>query len=95
MSTQELGTQELRISVAKLRPILEGPEQQGYLLLFDEFLDEHEFGLALHCVCDYLLEPQAPAPHPATVERIALLHSVMQIEDECLKSLHQKAELAG
>ena len=88
------GIQNLKNSVAQLRPILERPGQAGYLTLFDEFVDQDEFGLALHCVCDYLLEPQTAAPDTSTLERIALLHSAMQIGDECIELLREKAKLA-
>lgn len=37
------------------------PEAAGYLKFFDDFLEEGEFGLALHALCDYLLEPDVPA----------------------------------
>lgn len=91
---QETRIQELKSSLAQLRPILEGPEQQGYLALFDELVEHHEFGLALHCVCDYLLEPQTAAPDQVTAQRITWLHSAMQIEDECIESLRERVKLA-
>ncbi len=83
---------ELRARVEQLRPILaDKQDAYGYLSLFDEFVREAEFGLALHAVCDCLLEPETPRPEPTTVERIRALHALMEIEDDCLDRLRQKA----
>jgi len=57
--------------------------------VFDEFIREHEWSLALHVVWDCLLE-QATLPEPALVEQIETLHDMMAIEDSCVMKLRQK-----
>jgi len=84
--------EELRAGVEQLRPILADEQRAlGYLSLFDEFVRETELGLALHTVCDYLLESETPRPEATTVEQIRALHTSMEIEDDCLGRLRQKA----
>jgi hypothetical protein len=86
--------QTIKNGLEALRPILQGLEDSGYLTLFDEFLDQSEFGLALHCICDYLLEPQTAPRDTATIECIATLHSAMEIEDDCVELLQAKTKSA-
>jgi hypothetical protein len=58
--------------------------------LFDEFIREYEFELALHVICDYLLELEIQIPDDAILEKIESLHRTMQIEDDCLRNLRAK-----
>jgi hypothetical protein len=83
--------EELRDNVGELRPVLaEGSNAEGYLTLFDEFVPECELGLALHSVCDYLLEPGTPPAAAETINRIQALHAAMEIEDDCMERLMAK-----
>ena len=92
MNNQLDRIQDLRNSVNELRSILaEGPGGDRYLTLFDEFVRECEIGLALHNICDYLLDPGRPAGSPGTIERIRKLHEVMEIHDDCLERLNARA----
>lgn len=92
MGDQVKRIEEMRNSVNELRSVLaEGQGAEGYLALFDEFVRECELGLALHNVCDYLLEPGTPATSARTLERIRRLHGDMEIEDDCLERLKAKA----
>ena len=59
--------------------------------VFDEFIREHEWELALHVVCDYLLEPATPAAAPELIAKIQNLHEIMGLEDSCVTDLHRKA----
>jgi len=59
--------------------------------LFDEFVRETELGLALHTVCDYLLESETPRPEATTVEQIRALHTSMEIKDDLPWPARQKA----
>jgi hypothetical protein len=91
MSTSIGRSQDLANRLEDLRHILTGkPEAAGYLKFFDDFLEEGEFGLALHAVCDYLLEPDVPAVDGPTMERIRYLHTSMEIRDECVDQLNAK-----
>lgn len=81
----------LREAVSQLRPILSvGRSASGYLALFDEFIREFELGLALHCVCDYLLEDDAGAADRQIVDRVSALHQVMCLDDDCVFRLREK-----
>jgi len=72
-------------SVTELRSIPERDEKAGgYLDLFDGFVREAELGLALHAICDYLLEPDAPLAEGTVIENIQALHSSMELEDDCV-----------
>jgi hypothetical protein len=81
-----------KVKLLELRSDIAMPQDaRGYCELFDEFVRECEFGLALHAVCDYLLEPLTPAVGEATTERIQALHESMKILDDCVAKLRQKA----
>jgi hypothetical protein len=58
---------------------------------FDEFLSENELDLALHVVCDFLLEPATPPTSPELQARLEHLHSKMKIVDDCWIRLRQKS----
>lgn len=91
MSTSVNRSRDLANRLQDLRAILAGkPEATGYLKFFDEFLGEGEFGLALHAVCDYLLEPGVPPVDGPTIERIRSLHASMEMTDECVDQLNAK-----
>lgn len=62
-----------------------------YLCPFDEFLREHEFGLALETLCDFLLEPDAPPLSASQIEQIDGLHKLMNVTNGCGQKLKHKA----
>jgi len=57
-----------------------------YRETFEEFVREHEFDLALHAVCDYLLEA-LPVFDSAIVDQIRQLHVTLQLDDHCAITL--------
>ena len=59
----------------------------SFLDLFDEFMQQHEFGLALHVVCDFILDPDSPPANKSTVDQIQGLHIAMKIDDRCVEEL--------
>jgi hypothetical protein len=61
-----------------------------YLKLYDEFLAKYEFGLAVHALCDFLLEPNTQTVTRAELAEITSLHFVMQFQDDCVKRLMEK-----
>ena len=61
-----------------------------YLGLFDEFLREHEFGLALETLCDFLLEPKTASLSWPLLEQIESLHELMNVRDGCGQKLRDK-----
>jgi|SRR5271163_4604480 len=83
--------QDMVRKLASLKPLLSaGGDDLNQL--FDEFVQEHEWELALHLVCDYLLEPKTHAQPEAVIQEIRDLHDVMGIEDTCIADLRQKME---
>ena len=79
----------LQDQLQKLRPLLDGASESR-LDLFDEFVREHEFELALHTVCDFRLEPNVRRLNASELEQIRLLHQAMQIEDSCVEELQKR-----
>jgi hypothetical protein len=77
--------QDVLSLLASVRPAL--PITGNWLDFFDEFVEHREFDLALHSICDYLLEAESPATDLAVIESLAALHESMQIEDDCIKRL--------
>jgi hypothetical protein len=59
-----------------------------YKALFDEFMRVHEFGLALHSICDYLSSEGSESINPSRISLIEKLHASMQIQDNCLSELN-------
>jgi hypothetical protein len=58
--------------------------------VFDEFVCEHEFELALHIVCDYIRESNSDSVEQQIIEHIQYLHSAMAIVDDCVQRLTLK-----
>jgi hypothetical protein len=73
-----------------LRSILLTEHGHSFLDLFDEFMREQEFELALHVVCDYILEPNFLTVSSATVEQVRRLHTEMEIVDDCVEDLQNR-----
>jgi hypothetical protein len=86
---------ELRTRLETLRPIFpSGGKGETFCALFDEFLENREFGLALEVLCDFLLEPDVPPPSETEFNEIALLHALMEKQDDCLQRLRDKRQLS-
>ena len=84
---------ELRTRLEALDPIFpRGPTGETYRALFDEFLENREFSLALNVLCDFLLEPDAPPPSETEFNEIATLHALMEVQNDCLLRLRDKRQ---
>jgi hypothetical protein len=46
---------ELQVQLQSLRPVLLAGPDRSFPNLFDEFVPQREFELALHVVCDFIL----------------------------------------
>jgi hypothetical protein len=51
--------------------------------IFGEFMDHNEFELALHVICDSLLDRKELILGDQEIETIELLHEKMHIRDQC------------
>ena len=55
--------------------------------MFDEFVEQHEFELALHVVCDLILDSVSPQPSKSILDQIRDLHTAVRIDDSCVQKL--------
>lgn len=81
---------ELRTQLQTLRSIVHTGGEGSFRDLFDEFMREGEYGLALHVLCDSILEPDSPRISKLTLDSIQQLHVEMKIHDHCVKELRTK-----
>ena len=88
---QDLWT-ELEAELRDLRTVFE-PSAEGReaLCVFDEYLSANEFGLALETLCDFLLDSDATAIPGSLLMQIQHLHTKMDVNDNCVRNLRQKA----
>jgi hypothetical protein len=89
-----LSLAELSNRILQLRSLLSGARDQTFEI-FDEFLREHEFDLALHVVCDFLIASPTVCLSSAVFNEIRDLHKQMGIEDRCISDLEKKMKNVG
>ena len=82
---------ELTNRILQLRSLLSGAGDQTFEF-FDEFLREHEFGLALHVICDFLIDSPTARISISTLNEIHDLHEEFRLEDECVTKLEEKLQ---
>jgi hypothetical protein len=58
-----------------------------YKNVFEEYMREHEFGLALEVVCDYLTADSSAFTDSHRMALIKELHALMQVQDDCISRL--------
>lgn len=78
---------EVTAGLLPLRRLLSGNTEAGEI--FDEFIEQNELELALHAICDFLLEREQVAVEERDVEAIEALHEQMQITDECCSAIRR------
>lgn len=61
-----------------------GWQSHAYFL---ETIDANEFELALHAVCDFVLESTTQQLRTSDLDRIRLAHEKMSIADDCVERL--------
>lgn len=81
---------EIEAQLQLLRHALFPYKEKPLVDLFDEFMAQREYELALHTVCDFLLGPAAPLASEAVLQQIRALHSVMGIEDGCADEVQKR-----
>lgn len=71
-----------------LETIFDNSERgKGYRNYFRELLGANELEIALHAVCDFLIEQSVPPKDAQVLIRIDDLHKQMQIHDDCVDKL--------
>ena len=94
-ANQEAWRRDIKGQLDGLRAALPSPLGAKSSSFFDEFIREHEFGLALHVICDHLLEPATQPASAAIIQEIQSLHRLMNIEDDCVSDLHKNSRRAA
>jgi len=84
---EENALKELQALLQSLRPVLLTERAHSFLDLFDQCIEQREFGLALHAVCDFILDPESPRVSKSILDQIQRLHATMRIDDHCVKEL--------
>jgi hypothetical protein len=87
---KESAAKELRTQLQTLRPLLLADDGRAFLDLFDNLIQETEFGAALDVLCDFILQPDSPKVNKTTVDQIQRLHAAMKINDRCVEELQKK-----
>lgn len=82
---------DLTSRIAQLRPLIDDAGNQT-LYFFDDFLREHEFDLALHLICDFLIESPTVCISRSVLSEIRDLHKRMKLEDQCVLELEKKIQ---
>jgi hypothetical protein len=84
---------ELRARLEALCPVFpSGGRGETCCALFDEFLENREFGLALDVLCDFLLEPETRSVTEAELKDIAALRARMEVDDQYFLRLRDKRQ---
>jgi hypothetical protein len=91
---EEAVRKKLQAQLKNLRPVLVTERSETFRDLFDEFLEHHEFEVALHTLCDFVLESDSPPVTTKILEQIQHLHAAMKINDSCVEQLRKKALLS-
>ena len=86
-----IGYSELTNRITQFRPLLADSGGQSYEF-FGEFLREHEFDLALHVVCDFLIESPTVRVSAPVLNEIRDLHEMMNLQDQCVCDLEKKLQ---
>jgi hypothetical protein len=87
---KEAVSKELRTQLELLRPLLLAEPGHSFLELFDELMQEGEFGVALDVLCDFVLQLDSPKVSKSTVDQIQRLHAAMGIDDRRVEELQKK-----
>jgi hypothetical protein len=91
MTDQNISLQDLKGQLEILKNAISKELDPKDSELFDEFIREHEFGLALHLICDHLLESTRQPATATLIQQIQALHVAMKVEDNCVPRLRAKA----
>jgi hypothetical protein len=83
---------ELEVQLQALRLVLLAENGKSFLDFFDELIEQREFGLALHAVCDFLLEPDSIRVSQSILNQIERLHAAMGINDCCVEEIRRLAD---
>jgi hypothetical protein len=76
--------------LGSLRHVLIAESDRSRVDFFDDLTEHHEFGLALHEICEYLLERDASNIAQSDLDQIEVLHHIMEVSDKCADELRRR-----
>lgn len=86
---------ELRKRLEALRYMFpSGGRAETYRCLYDDFIENHEFDLAVDVLYDCLLEPESAPPNENEFHAIAEVLNLMEIQDDRFVRLREKQQNA-
>jgi hypothetical protein len=93
LTGKELQGRKRKVSCTTFGPVLLVEGARSALDVFDEFGQQQEFKLALHAVCDFILDSNSRQVSESIINEILHLHTAMEIDDACVQELqsHQSA----
>jgi hypothetical protein len=66
------------------------PKAAGYRDYFEETLDANELEIALHALCNFLLETTTRPVPESVIAQIQAVHAAMGLQDQCVSKLREK-----
>ena len=83
---------EIAVRLETLRNVFSSGKQGAkYEAFFDEYLQANDLELALHAVCDFLLDSTTRQPTDLALRTIESLHNLMELRDDCVAKLKEKS----
>jgi len=87
---QELWT-KLNLRLLALREAFgESAEGKSSRDNFEGFLEANEYEVALHILCDFLLEHEPVVLKESVLNEISELHTMMNLNDDCERAMKAK-----
>ena len=83
---------EVQVRLGSIRRVLLTRKGESFLPLFDELMQEGEFGLALSTLCDYILDPEAEPVSKSIVDEIVRLGIAMGVDDSRFEELQKRCK---
>ncbi|HEV2280046.1 MAG TPA: hypothetical protein VGS02_17840 [Acidobacteriaceae bacterium] len=91
MHEQEQLWHDVRKQLIPLGAVFDrGESASKYRDWFRETLDQNELELALHAVCEFLIENPNATLKTAELDRIRVAHELMSLEDDCIRKLVER-----
>jgi hypothetical protein len=86
--------EDMRLKLESLRHLLPSDKNpDSRLAYFDELLWANELEVALHTICNFLLEHESATVETRDIATIENLHRQMELDDDCVNQLRDKFEL--
>jgi len=82
---------EINAALAEMKWLFDDqPKAAGYREYFEETLDANELEIALHTLCNFLLETTTRPVPESVIAQIHAVHAAMGLQDQCVSQLREK-----